>query len=99
MKKICLLCLFILAISSLLFSQSKEKVKIVNKYVECPLCHNEFEVHIIEKPDTLGGQDTDFLTRSFYSNPIANLIWTCPKMLLFRFTTRLFTEKNPPHQC
>jgi len=95
MKKICLLCLFILAISSLLFSQSKEKVKIVNKYVECPLCHNEFEVHIIEKPDTLGGQDTDFLTRSFYSNPIANLIWTCPKCF-FSALPQDFLQKKPP---
>ena len=69
--------LSLILIISLLYSD--EKVKILTSYAKCPICNYEFEAYIIDKPDTLGKQDTDFLTRSFYSNPIANTIWICPK--------------------
>lgn len=80
MKKKLLFYIGILSIILIIsLSYSEEKVKILTRYAKCPICNYEFEVYIIDNPDTLGKQDTDFLIRSFYSNPIANTIWTCPK--------------------
>src|SRR5262245_36574678 len=47
--------------------------------VVCPVCDNAFETMTAEPGDARGGTDRDFFARTLGSQPICQLITTCPR--------------------